>query len=61
VVREVWVSPLLPHLRRVLVSQQPERVVEVGGMQLAAEAVAPVSPLRDMQQEPSQRQSGRGA
>jgi hypothetical protein len=61
VVQGALVLPSLTHSRQELVSQQPVRVAEADARQLAGAEVALVSPLQDMQQAPSQRQSGRGA
>ena len=60
-VLEVWVSPLLPHLRRVSVSLRLGQAVEADERRLVGVEVALVSLLRDRQREPTPRQNGRGA
>ena len=60
-VQGALVLPSLPHSRQVLVSQQLARAAEADARQLAGAEAALASPLQDMQQAPSQRQSGRGA
>ena len=60
-VREAWASLVPLRSRQELVSQQLARVAEADARQLAGAEAALVSPLQDMQQAPSQRQSGRGA
>jgi hypothetical protein len=60
-VQEALVLPSPPHSRQALISQQLVRAAEADVRQLAGAEAALVSPLQDMRQGPSQRQSGRGA